>query len=36
MSHDFSEIIVICCFAAEETFLIMFNVENSIFPDYLI
>ncbi len=29
MSHDSSEIILICWFAAQETFLIIINVENS-------
>ncbi len=28
VSHDPSEIILICWFAAQETFLIIFNVEN--------
>ncbi len=27
MSHDPSEIILICCFGAQETFLIIINVE---------
>jgi len=29
VSHDPSEIILICCFDAQETFLIIINVENS-------
>ncbi len=29
VSHDPSEIIIICWFAAQETFLIIINVENS-------
>ncbi len=29
MSHDFSEVILICCFAAQETFHIM-NVEIGV------
>ncbi len=29
VSHDLSEIIVICWFGAQETFLIIVNVENS-------
>ncbi len=29
MSHDPSEIILICWFAAQETFIIIINVENS-------
>ncbi len=29
VSHDSTEIILICCFGAQETFLIIINVENS-------
>jgi len=29
VSHDISEIIIICWFAAQETFIIITNVENS-------
>ncbi len=29
VSHDLSEIILICWFAAQETFIITINVENS-------
>jgi len=29
VSHDFSEIILICWFGAQETFLNIINVENS-------
>ncbi len=35
MSHDPSEIILICRFAAQETFLIIINVENSCAAEYL-
>ncbi len=28
-SHDFSEIILICKFLAQETFIIIINAENS-------
>ncbi len=30
VSHDPSEIILICWFAAKETFIIIINVENSL------
>ncbi len=33
-SHDSSEIILICCFAAQETFLIIINDENSCAAKY--
>ncbi len=29
VSHKFSEIILICWFAAQETFIIIINVKNS-------
>jgi len=29
VSHDRSEIILICWFAAQDTFLLIINVENS-------
>ncbi len=29
VSNDFSEIILICWFAAQETFIIIINIENS-------
>ncbi len=35
VSHDPSEIILICWFAAQETFLIIINVENSCAAEYL-
>jgi len=31
VSHDPSEIILICWLAAQETFIIIFNVENDYF-----
>ncbi len=31
VSHDPSKIILICLFAAQETFLIILNVENLVF-----
>ncbi len=31
VSHDLSEITLICWFAAKETFLIIINVKNTIF-----
>jgi len=34
VSHDPSEIILICRFAAQETFLIIINVENSCAAKY--
>ncbi len=34
MSYDPSEIILICWFAAQETFLIIINVENSCAAQY--
>ncbi len=34
VSHDPSEIILICWFAAQETFLIIINVENSLVDSY--
>ncbi len=34
VSHDSSEIIIICWFAAQETFLIIINVENSCAAQY--
>ncbi len=34
VSHDPSEIILICWFAAQETFLIIINVENSCTASY--
>ncbi len=34
VSHDPSEIILICWFAAQETFLIIINVENSCAASY--
>ncbi len=34
VSHDPSEIIIICWFAAQETFLIIINVENSLILNY--
>ncbi len=36
VSHDLHQIIVICWFAAQETFLIIFNVENSHAAKYLV
>ncbi len=36
MSHDSSEIILICWFAAQETSLIIINVENSCAASYCI
>ncbi len=36
VSHDPSEIILICCFAAQETFLIINNVENSCAASYFL
>ncbi len=34
VSHDPSEIILICWFAAQETFLIIINVENGCAAQY--
>ncbi len=34
MSHNPSEIILICCFAAQETFLNIINVKNSFAAEY--
>ncbi len=34
VSHDPSEIIIICWFAAQETFLIIMNVENCCAASY--
>ncbi len=34
-SHDFSEIIIICWFAAHETIIIINNVENSCAAYYI-
>ncbi len=34
MSHDHSEIILTCWFAAQEAFLIIINVENSYASEY--
>ncbi len=36
VSHDPSEIILICWFAAQETFLIIINVENSCAAQYFV
>ncbi len=35
-SHDPSEIILICWFAAQETFLIIINVENSCAAEFFV
>ncbi len=35
VSHDPSEIIIICSFAAQESFLIIINVENSCDAEYV-
>ncbi len=34
VSHDSSEVILICGFAAQEIFLIIINVENSCVANY--
>ncbi len=34
MSHNTSEIILICCFAAQESFLNIINVKNSFAAEY--
>ncbi len=36
VSRDHSEILLTCCFAAQETFLIINNVENSCAASYFL
>ncbi len=36
VSHNPSEIILICWFAAQETFLIIINVKNSFAAEYFV